>query len=653
MKIRYNVRLKLLVPTLTVFIVVIAALTAMAYVTATRIIEPMAKQSGETIATSYATEIQGELERYLNQVQGVAFSFQALRKEGVTDRRAYAALAKELLEQNPGTLASWTYWEAGAFRDGQTRSTDPLLTMEDGSFAVDWLRDGETVKETITFATDRDGEFYTEPKATGKAALIKPYVYSYTGNKEDEVAITSVAVPLYDGTRFLGVVGVDIALAHIKDMAAAMQPMANSYALVVDNDAVRVYHPKTELIGQPVGDDTPDLRDALRAAIKGGKTYTLTKKNMATGELSYLVYSPITVGASDKPWSLGLVLPLSAMLSAVTRLAQALMLIGLVGLLVGSVVLALLARSITVPISVACASALRFAEGDLRVVDSADQSLDSLSGRNDELGDLARSLLEIAKAVGGATSSIMISAREVVIGSEQVSSTSQSISSGATEQASNAEEVSATMEEMSGAIRQNTERSGETESIARVAAESAAQGGKVVDDAVTAIKEIAGKIGIIEEIARQTNLLALNAAIEAARAGEAGKGFAVVASEVRKLAERSQIAAQEITNISGNTVVLAEQARDLIAKTVPDIRRTADLVMEIAASSREQNAGVEQTSQALNQLDKVIQMNASSSEELASMAEELSGQARGMQEALGFFKTDGRRGEVALSNAER
>jgi methyl-accepting chemotaxis protein len=162
----------------------------------------------------------------------------------------------------------------------------------------------------------------------------------------------------------------------------------------------------------------------------------------------------------------------------------------------------------------------------------------------------------------------------------------------------------------------------------------------VVADAVGAVKEIASKIGIIEEIARQTNLLALNAAIEAARAGETGKGFAVVASEVRKLAERSQLAAGEITQLSSRTVSAAEGTKDIIDRLVPDIKKTA-LVQEIVAASREQDLGASQINAALVQLDKVVQSNAAASEELASTAEELSAQSKSALDTIGFFRLGG------------
>ena len=155
---------------------------------------------------------------------------------------------------------------------------------------------------------------------------------------------------------------------------------------------------------------------------------------------------------------------------------------------------------------------------------------------------------------------------------------------------------------------------------------------------VSAMKEIAGKISIIEEIARQTNLLALNAAIEAARAGEHGKGFAVVASEVRKLAERSQSAAGEISNLSGSSVQIAEKAGELLTKLVPDIQKTADLVQEISGASAEQNNGAQQINRAIQQMDQVVQQNASAAEEMASTSEELASQSEHLQDIMKFFR---------------
>ena len=245
---------------------------------------------------------------------------------------------------------------------------------------------------------------------------------------------------------------------------------------------------------------------------------------------------------------------------------------------------------------------------------------------------------QMAEKLQEVVSSVRQAADNVAAGSVQISSSAEETSQGATEQAAAAEEVSSSMEEMVSNIEQNAENASKTEEIARKSAEDARQGGEAVSQTVGAMKEIADKISIIEEIARQTNLLALNAAIEAARAGEHGKGFAVVAAEVRKLAERSGTAASEISELSSSSVQIAENAGTLLTSLVPNIEKTAELVQEIAAASAEQNSGAEQISGAIAQLDTVIQQSASASEEMASASEELSGQAQEMQTSMGFFK---------------
>jgi methyl-accepting chemotaxis protein len=235
--------------------------------------------------------------------------------------------------------------------------------------------------------------------------------------------------------------------------------------------------------------------------------------------------------------------------------------------------------------------------------------------------------------------------------SEEVSATAQSMSQGASEQAASVEETSASMEQMSASIGQNAENAKVTDGIAAKAAAEATEGGEAVRRTVEAMKSIAQKISIIDDIAYQTNLLALNAAIEAARAGEHGKGFAVVAAEVRKLAERSQVAAQEIGEVAGSSVQLAEKAGKLLDEIVPSIKKTSDLVQEIAAASQEQSSGTSQINGAMDQLSKITQQNASSSEELAATAEEVSIQAEKLQTSMAFFKVVGTTAEAAGTKA--
>jgi methyl-accepting chemotaxis protein len=283
----------------------------------------------------------------------------------------------------------------------------------------------------------------------------------------------------------------------------------------------------------------------------------------------------------------------------------------------------------------------RISEGDLTVEYKA------LSDR-DMLGNALVSMIDRLRNVVSDTS---VAAENVSAGSQQLSASSEQLSQGATEQAAAAEEASASMEQMAANIKQNADNAAQTEKIARQSSKDAEASGQVVNTAVQAMRTIADKISIVQEIARQTDLLALNAAVEAARAGEHGKGFAVVASEVRKLAERSQAAAAEIGAVSSETVKAAAEAGDMLTKLVPDIRRTAELISEISAACREQDIGAAQINEAIQQLDKVTQQNAGASEEISSTSEELAAQAEELQAGIAYFRVDNNARAARLARA--
>ncbi|PTU73345.1 methyl-accepting chemotaxis protein [Pseudomonas mangrovi] len=292
----------------------------------------------------------------------------------------------------------------------------------------------------------------------------------------------------------------------------------------------------------------------------------------------------------------------------------------------------LVTRSISRPLARAVAVADSLAAGDLNVQVEVDSK--------DETGKLLQAMKNMTERLRSVMGDVRSAADSLSSASEEVSATSQSLSQAASEQAASVEQTTASVEQMSASIAQNTESAKITDGIAGKAANDAVDGGRAVRDMVVAMKQIADKIGIIDDIAYQTNLLALNAAIEAARAGDHGKGFAVVAAEVRKLAERSQVAAQEIGGVASNSVQLAEQAGALLDQIVPNIQRTSDLVQEITAASQEQTSGAAQINIAMGQMNQITQQNASASEELAATSEEMNAQAGQLLELISYFRLD-------------
>ncbi|AXS79356.1 methyl-accepting chemotaxis protein [Dechloromonas sp. HYN0024] len=288
--------------------------------------------------------------------------------------------------------------------------------------------------------------------------------------------------------------------------------------------------------------------------------------------------------------------------------------------------------SITRPINEAVKAATALSEGDLTVKLESDSK--------DEVGHLMNAMQNMIGKLTQIIGEVRTAADNLTNAAGQVSATAQSLSQSSSEQAASVEETTSSMEQMTASISQNTENAKVTDGMASKAAKEAAEGGDAVGKTVEDMKSIASKIGIIDDIAYQTNLLALNAAIEAARAGDHGKGFAVVAAEVRKLAERSQVAAQEIGGLASSSVKQAERAGTLLTEMVPTIRKTSDLVQEIASASSEQSSGVAQINGAMGQLNQATQQNASASEELAATAEELGSQAEQLQQTMMFFRLD-------------
>jgi methyl-accepting chemotaxis protein len=477
---------------------------------------------------------------------------------------------------------------------------------------------GSAQSKQVINVSSRD---YFQASMRGETFISAPGKSKRTG-----LPVVMISTPVKDASgKVLGVLLMIAKFDAIFDrVLAPIKIGENGYAFATDSKGLIIGHPNPDRV-MKANISTSDYGKQMMAHKTGTYKYFYPVQK----QWKVMAYGMV----AQAGWHIVVTAPLGELLAPLDTMRNFSILGTLVTILAVALVIFWVVRKIVAAMQEAVKISSTIADGSLDV-DVPEKFL----AKHDEIGELAGALQLMLDNLKQTVASIRGATEEVAAGSEELAASSQSVSDGATTQAASVEEVSSSMEQMTGSIRRNAENANQTQTIAQQAAQDAATGGEAVGQTVSAMREIADKISIIEEIARQTNLLALNAAIEAARAGEHGKGFAVVAAEVRKLAERSGLAAAEISELSATSVEVAEKAGELLDKIVPDINQTAELVQEIAAASNEQNAGAAQINGAIQQLDQIIQTNASASEEIAGTSEELAGQSDSLRQAVGFFK---------------
>lgn len=531
-------------------------------------------------------------------------------------------------------------------RFAQDEASQPVMQTGDFTQIVEHLVKRRTEVGAFIlgyFYGNTTGAYISSDRATGNIgdrdyfqAVVRGGAASSIGSpaisRSLNIPIVVIAAPVTTNGRVTGMIGVQVGLAALSSSVTAINIDNAGYGFLIDRGGRMIAHSNTDFIL------SLDIREADKEGFSGlsGLGLQMVQGGSGTGRyrdqdgvLHRMFYSPV----ERTNWTLSIAVEDAYIMRTVYSLAFVVIGTGAIAIVVILLFSIGLGRSIARPVNLAVEIAGEIAAGNL-----VQEVPDRILSRKDELGSLAVALQSMIEKLRQVLGEVYAAVGQVSSGSQELSGTSQQMSQGASEQAASVEEISASMEQMSANIRQNAENATTTERIAQQSALVAEQGGGAVIRTVEAMRQIASRISIIEEIARSTNMLSLNASIEAARAGEYGKGFAVVASEVGKLAERSQKESGEISKLSAESVAVAEAAGKTIVDMIPEIRRTAELVQEITASSNEQNSGAVQINAAIGQLDQVVQQNASASEESASMAEELASQAEQLRETISYFR---------------
>jgi methyl-accepting chemotaxis protein len=637
MAFRKSLATKLLIALCSVITLSILPISFIGNQQTSRVAEAQATRLATEMAQHSSALLKAQLDEAMLPARTLAQSFMAQKAIGLTDRRSADASLKKVLEDNPHLLGIWMVWEPNAFDGKDAAFVNTPGTDATGRYLSYFNRGSGSIKleSSVDYQHETLGgpsDYYLLPKMSRQEVIMNPYVYTVAGKP---TLLTSVIVPLIVDGKFQGVLGVDLSLEQIQQAVSKIHPFETGHALLISNNASFVSHPLAERLGKPIG--TSPAEALMKSALSGTGAAIGRVHSEHLGGEAIAVVVPFRVGTTTTPWALAVFAPLDKVLASaqeVSRFSAALTLIAIVGLAVAVIVVV---RRITKPLETISAVATRIAEGDLT------GKLDHRS--EDEIGILADAFRTMQARLSQVIEEVRTGAAALSSASSQLSMMSQALSSTTSEQAATAEEVTTNLNLMNSSIAQNAAGSRRAEEIARKGAIDAKECSQAVAETVEAMKQIASRISVIEEIAYQTNLLALNAAIEAARAGTHGRGFAVVASEVRKLAEGSQASAKQIVSLASTSVKIAERSGELLLQFVPSIGTTSQLVKDVAAASQEQSSAVGQINKAMLGLNQTTQRGASAAEELSSTAEELASQAESLLRLMGFFRvreTDGR-----------
>ena len=593
---RLGIRQKIIIPAFLMMIIALGFVTVYSFI--------LQKRAVDDLMNMTATEKFKELETSLSRSEeSVGILSSTLNKNFIRITKGIAAT----IAADPGVLSPERMAElARAIGVDEIHVTDEDGVLRWGNIPDFYGFDFRTSEQTRPFLPALKSDNFAlaqEPQQRGSDKALFQYI---SVSRTDKPGIVQVGVQPKELQTL-------IETSSIENTVSGIQLSHSGYSILIDPEGIVQAHTNPKMVGTDLSNT--DTISLFRTGVDGAQR---------SGDY-FVAYR------SDNGWTYGVVYPVTEFTGSLRTYIINICIAAVVLLLLSTVFFIVMLSRIIKPLKLGVDFANEIADGHL------DAHLDVKT--SDETGILAESLRNMLGNLNTVIDEVREVSEQINLQSSEVSNSTDQLSSGASEQAASAEEVSASMEEMAASIKHNAENAQQTELIARKVTAKADESGQAVGAAIEAMEKIADRITVVEEIARNTNLLSLNASIEAARAGEHGKGFAVVATEVGKLAQNSQNAAREIVELSNHSMNVAREAGNTLEELIPEIKKTAELVQEISASSSEQENGVEQINTAIIQLDSVIQTNASSSEELAATASQLQNMAEKLNDTLSQFRT--------------
>lgn len=601
----------------------------------------IAYQSLDNLTQCNVKDLKAKFDKKAEVVRSLAYTMQNYELFIKNDRREILnSILRSSVEANPDVISIWTCWEPNALDGLDAQYANKPGYDKTGRFAPSWSRsDNKLMFKPVAYNNmEGIGYYYKSTIETGAEFFVEPH--PFINHKGEEISISTISTPIKVDGKCIGAVGITFDIQAIQKEVEAIKPFGNGVSVLISNQGSIVAHGLDPTrIGKKFTQTETYLSEehmlAVQNTINTNKFTTFTSKSDIIGDFKVYV-EPFTVDKINTPWALAISIPIEAILKDLNNLRILAWIVGIINGLLICLVVYLIASNISMYIKLAVDLFKSMADGDLK--HQIPDKYSHVFQQKDEVGVLCKAGIILRDKMHEVIEEVAVGVDSLITASSQLNDGSQAVSQGSTEQAANVEEVSSSMEQMVANIQQNTDNAQQANVVTEKVSKEIRNVNSAANDSLQSIREIAGKIDVINDISFQTNLLALNAAVEAARAGEQGRGFAVVAAEVRRLAERSKIAAEEIVGLASKCVHVTELSSQLLDGIVPQIEKSAQFVQEITSASVEQRSGAEQVNNAIQQMNSVTQQNAATSEGMATAAEELTAQAESLKEVVGFFK---------------